>query len=88
MWAGCSNRWPGRFSWRAGGWTAPGDEAVYLGERVVVLSASSRVVREQLKVGLPAERGQVHTRVSPRFAELSTHVYEQTQRRSGGRPLP
>ncbi|MFG2327160.1 hypothetical protein [Streptomyces sp. NPDC048568] len=45
-------------------------------------------MREQLKVGLSAERGQVHTRVSPRFAELRTHVYEQIQRRSGGRPLP
>ncbi|MET9833589.1 ABC transporter ATP-binding protein [Streptomyces sp. NPDC006385] len=55
------------------------DEAVYLGQRVITLSASPTVVREQLKVDLPDERDQVHTRVSPRFAELRTHVYEQIQ---------
>jgi NitT/TauT family transport system ATP-binding protein len=55
------------------------DEAVYLGERVLVLSASPTVVQEQLKVDLPAERDQLHTRVNPRFAELRTHVYEQIQ---------
>ncbi len=55
------------------------DEAVYLGERVLVLSASPTVVQEQLKVDLPAERDQLHTRVDPRFAELRTHVYAQIQ---------
>nr|WSY50201.1 ABC transporter ATP-binding protein [Streptomyces sp. NBC_00886] len=55
------------------------DEAVYLGERVIVLSASPTVVQEQLKVDLPVERDQLHTRVAPRFAELRTHVYEQIQ---------
>jgi NitT/TauT family transport system ATP-binding protein len=55
------------------------DEAVYLGERVVVLSASPTVVQEQLKVDLPVERDQLHTRIAPRFAELRTHVYEQIQ---------
>ncbi|MDT0483468.1 MULTISPECIES: ABC transporter ATP-binding protein [Streptomyces] len=55
------------------------DEAVYLGERVIVLSASPTVVQEQLKVDLPDERDQLHTRVAPRFAELRTHVYEQIQ---------
>ncbi|MEU0201006.1 MULTISPECIES: ABC transporter ATP-binding protein [unclassified Streptomyces] len=61
------------------------DEAVYLGERVLVLSASPTVVQEQLKVHLPAERDQVHTRVSPRFAELRTRVYEQIQAAKRGR---
>ena len=55
------------------------DEAVYLGERVIVLSASPTVVQQQLKVDLPDERDQLHTRVAPRFAELRTHVYEQIQ---------
>jgi NitT/TauT family transport system ATP-binding protein len=55
------------------------DEAVYLGERVVVLSASPTVVREQLKVDLPDTRDQVGTRAAPRFTELRTHVYEQIQ---------
>ncbi|MGW8634249.1 ABC transporter ATP-binding protein [Streptomyces sp. NPDC055793] len=64
------------------------DEAVYLGERVVVLSSSPTVVREQLDVDLPAERDQVHTRVSPRFAELRTRVYEQIQAAKRGTPSP
>ncbi|MFF4975970.1 ABC transporter ATP-binding protein [Streptomyces sp. NPDC001083] len=55
------------------------DEAVYLGERVLILSSSPTVVREQLKVDLPEERDQLHTRVTPRFAELRTQVYEQIQ---------
>ncbi|MFE4549097.1 ABC transporter ATP-binding protein [Streptomyces sp. NPDC056785] len=55
------------------------DEAVYLGERVLVLSSSPTVVREQLKVDLPEQRDQLHTRVIPRFAELRTQVYEQIQ---------
>ena len=62
------------------------DEAVYLGERVVVLSASPTVVREQLKVDLPDERDQLRTRVAPRFADLRTHVYEQIQAAKRGRP--
>ncbi len=62
------------------------DEAVYLGERVVVLSASPTVVQEQLKIDLPGERDQLHTRVAPRFAELRTHVYEQIQTAKRGAP--
>ncbi|MFI6252719.1 ABC transporter ATP-binding protein [Streptomyces sp. NPDC051016] len=62
------------------------DEAVYLGQRVIVLSASPTVVREQLKVDLPDERDQLHTRVAPRFAELRTHVYEQIQAAKRGVP--
>jgi NitT/TauT family transport system ATP-binding protein len=65
------------------------DEAVYLGERVLILSASPTVVQEQLKIDLPAERDQLHTRVAPRFAELRTHVYQQIQlaKRGGRTPL-
>ncbi|WP_371584049.1 ABC transporter ATP-binding protein [Streptomyces sp. NBC_01314] len=63
------------------------DEAVYLGERVLVLSASPTVVREQLTIDLPAERDQLNTRVAPRFAELRTHVYEQIQAAKRGVPL-
>lgn len=62
------------------------DEAVYLGQRVIVLSASPTVVREQLKVDLPDERDQLHTRIAPRFAELRTHVYEQIQAAKRGAP--
>ena len=62
------------------------DEAVYLGRRVIVLSASPTVVQDQLTVDLPDERDQLHTRVAPRFAELRTHVYEQIQAAKRGVP--
>ncbi len=64
------------------------DEAVYLGERVIVLSASPTVVKEQLKIDLPDERDQLHTRAAPRFAEQRTHVYEQIQAAKRGEPAP
>jgi NitT/TauT family transport system ATP-binding protein len=51
------------------------DEAVYLGERVVVLSSSPTVVQDDVPVDLPAERDQLTTRALPRFTELRTHVY-------------
>ncbi|GAB2808752.1 ABC transporter ATP-binding protein [Streptomyces chlorus] len=64
------------------------DEAIYLGERVIVLSKSPTVVQEQLKVDLPRERDQLTTRVTPRFAELRTHVYEQIQAAKRGAATP
>lgn len=56
------------------------DEAVYLGQRTVILSKSPTVVQEDVTIDLPDERDQLHTRSSPRFAELRAHVYEQIQR--------
>ena len=61
------------------------DEAVYLGQRVVVLSSSPTVVVEDLTIDLPAERDQLTTRADPRFVELRRHVYsriQQAKRRS------
>ncbi|WP_328911686.1 MULTISPECIES: ABC transporter ATP-binding protein [unclassified Streptomyces] len=55
------------------------DEAVYLGQRVLVLSASPTVVMEDIAVDLPAEREQLATRALPRFAALRAQVYEQVQ---------
>lgn len=55
------------------------DEAVYLGQRVIVLSSSPTVVQDNLVVDLPAERDQLNTRSLPKFAELRHHVYEQIQ---------
>jgi NitT/TauT family transport system ATP-binding protein len=64
------------------------DEAVYLGQRVLVLSSSPTVVQEDLAVDLPAERDQLTTRSDPRFTQLRTHLYAQIQRakRGGGQP--
>lgn len=64
------------------------DEAVYLGQRVIVLSASPTVVREELRVDLPEDRDQLHTRVEPRFAQLRTRVYEQIQAANRARQRP
>jgi NitT/TauT family transport system ATP-binding protein len=66
------------------------DEAVYLGQRVLVLSSSPTVVQEDLAVDLPDERDQLTTRSDPRFTELRTHVYAQIQqaKRGGGPAAP
>ncbi|MEL7977601.1 ABC transporter ATP-binding protein [Isoptericola sp. F-RaC21] len=55
------------------------DEAIYLGERVLVLSARPTVILEDVRVGLGAERDQLDTRGAPEFARLRTHVYELVQ---------
>ena len=63
------------------------DESIYLGQRVLVLSASPTVVMEDVLVDLPAERDQLSTRSAPRFAELRTHVYSLIQQaKQGHRP--
>jgi len=60
------------------------DEAVYLGQRVLVLSSSPTVVQEELAVDLPDERDQLTTRSDPRFTELRSHVYAQIQQAKRG----
>ena len=60
------------------------DESVYLGERVVILSASPTIVQEDLHIDLPRDRDQLETRSLPRFVELRHHVYEQIQRAKRG----
>jgi NitT/TauT family transport system ATP-binding protein len=60
------------------------DEAVYLGQRVLVLSAAPTVVLEDLPVDLGDERDQLSTRSGRRFAELRSRVYEQIQRAKHG----
>jgi NitT/TauT family transport system ATP-binding protein len=55
------------------------DEAVYLGQRVLMLSSSPTVVQGDLAVDLPGERDQLTTRSDPRFTQLRSHVYAQIQ---------
>jgi NitT/TauT family transport system ATP-binding protein len=50
------------------------DEAIYLGDRIVVLSKNPSVVKEVVPVDLGAGRSQVETRSSPRFLELRNHL--------------
>ena len=60
------------------------DEAIYLGERVLVLSARPTVILEDVRVDLGAERDQLDTRGAPEFARLRTHVYELVQQAKQG----
>ncbi|MEU6136587.1 ABC transporter ATP-binding protein [Nocardioides sp. NPDC047086] len=63
------------------------DEAVYLGERVLVLSNRPTVILEDVAIDLPGERDQLTTRSAPHFAELRAHVYELIQKaKKGERP--
>ncbi|MEU6390459.1 ABC transporter ATP-binding protein [Streptomyces sp. NPDC046939] len=50
------------------------DEAVYLGERVLILTPSPTVVREEVPVDLPLERDQLVTRADERFVGLRSRV--------------
>ncbi|GIM97977.1 ABC transporter ATP-binding protein [Paractinoplanes toevensis] len=59
------------------------DEAVYLGQRVVVLSASPTSVLENLDIDLSDERDQLKTRSEARFVELRSHVYARIQEAKG-----
>ncbi|MBE1879005.1 ABC transporter ATP-binding protein [Myceligenerans sp. TRM 65318] len=55
------------------------DEAIYLGERVLVLSGRPTVLLEDVRVGLGDDRSQLETRATPEFTRLRTHVYELVQ---------
>jgi NitT/TauT family transport system ATP-binding protein len=50
------------------------DEAVYLADRVLVMSARPSVVVETVAVDLPRPRDQVDTKSLAHFAELRAHV--------------
>jgi NitT/TauT family transport system ATP-binding protein len=51
------------------------DEAVYLGDRVVVLSSAPGRVLRTIDVGLPRPRAQTTTRSSPRFLEVRNDLH-------------
>ncbi|MGQ7787582.1 ABC transporter ATP-binding protein [Nesterenkonia sp. K-15-9-6] len=63
------------------------DESIYLGQRVLVLSARPTVILEDVAVNLPDERDQLTTRNDPEFGRLRTHIYDLVQRaKQGYRP--
>jgi NitT/TauT family transport system ATP-binding protein len=51
------------------------DEAIYMSDRVVVLSGRPATIATVLDVDLGATRDQVRTKSTPRFAELRGEVY-------------
>lgn len=59
------------------------DEAVYLGERVIVLSNTPAVVQDDIEIDLPDDRDQLSTRAEPRFLELRGQIYAQIRIASG-----
>lgn len=61
------------------------DEAVYLGDRVVILSSSPTVVRENLVVDLPSPRNQLDTKSLSSFTDARAHVYRSVKT---GEPAP
>jgi NitT/TauT family transport system ATP-binding protein len=52
------------------------DEALYLAQRVIVLSASPGTVADIVDVPLPYPRNQVETRSHPVYLELRRHLYQ------------
>ena len=64
------------------------DEAVYLSDRIVVLTRSPATVRAVLDVDLPRPRDQAATKGHPRFADLRTTLLELVQRQRPGAPAP
>lgn len=57
------------------------DEAVYVGDRVVVMAANPGRVIADVPVDLPRPRDQVATKRHPNFVDLRTQVFELVMRR-------
>jgi NitT/TauT family transport system ATP-binding protein len=56
------------------------EEAVYLSDRVVILSARPSSVVEELPIDLPRPRDQITTRSLERFVEYRNHIYTRIRR--------
>lgn len=53
------------------------DEAIVLGDRVIVLTPRPAQVRETLPVSFPGERTVDAIKTTPRFAELRSHIWNE-----------
>ena len=62
------------------------DEAVYLADRILVLSASPTRVRKTITVDLPRPRDQIATKELPEFAHLRASVFALIKAESAGAP--
>jgi NitT/TauT family transport system ATP-binding protein len=64
------------------------DEAVYLGDRVVVLSASPTRVKEVVDVDLPRPRDQIDSHARPEFAALRSRTFASVRAEAAHRRPP
>jgi NitT/TauT family transport system ATP-binding protein len=62
------------------------DEAVYLSDRVFILSAPPSTVLEEVAVKLNYPRSQVETRAEPEFLRLRSHIHAQIGQKSKDDP--
>jgi NitT/TauT family transport system ATP-binding protein len=58
------------------------DEAVFMADKVVVLSTRPASVVEEIEIDLPYPRDQLSTRESPEFLRLRHHVYTSVRRQA------
>jgi NitT/TauT family transport system ATP-binding protein len=59
------------------------DEAVYIGDRVLVLAGSPATISYEAPVPLGRERNQLSTKEAPEFLELRHRVYNELRRAHG-----
>ena len=64
------------------------DESVYVGDRVIVLTAGPGRVRADLRVNLPPPRDQIETKELPEFVRLRTEVSRLVRSREGAAAEP
>lgn len=64
------------------------EEAVYLGDRVLVMSSSPTVIQDDIRIDLPLVRDQLETKSTKQFVDLRHRVYEQIQIAKRGQPEP
>ena len=56
------------------------DEAIYLGDRILLMTPRPGKIREILPVEIPRPRGITQVRSDPRSVQLRTHIWEQLKR--------
>jgi NitT/TauT family transport system ATP-binding protein len=62
------------------------DEAVFMADKVVVLSTRPARVVEEIEVGLPRPRDQLTTKETPEFLRLRHQVYTLVRRHAQKSP--
>ena len=62
------------------------DEAAYMADRIVVLTASPARVKETVVVDLPRPRDQVGTKALPAFAEIRGRIFASVKAEAGTGP--